>query len=292
MNDLSTSFNELVRIYPELTAEDFSKAVIDYINTDDFQIRLISSIGPPSREKLAVSKKRVQRYSYNRKNVEVEKLEFLETLVKVKNIIKEQELASPERQNTVTTAPVHGITGPYLKNQPSFLPDGFTNPIIIANFDVRSNGASSVGSIIKKNASDNLMAIKENIQKGIPLTLYSVKELIQIKELYSNNPVIIKELLALLRRDASIRNHRTGKNVIQDFEDFMHQLPTEQDTFVGTKSAPRIAKIDKLVKAVILDELDIVSENLTKDFFQKKISFKEYIEKKNRIYEDANNFWQ
>ena len=252
----------------------------------------ISSIDAPSRSKLAVSRKRVQRYSHNRKNKEVEKLEFSENLAQIKNILKEKELSLSEYQNPRIATPITGITGPYPIEEISIFPNGFANPKIMTKVINRSNETLTDASVFKLKAEENLMTIKENIQNGITLNIYSVKEIIRMKELYSDNTSMLTEILKLLRQDVLIRNQRTRKNLIQNFGDFMNEVPNLQNKIIRAKPNSRISNIDEYIRAIIINELDIASENLTIAFLENKISFEEYIKKKNMIYEDANNFWQ
>ncbi len=292
MNDPSASISELIYNYPEVSVEELSRAVIEYIGTDDFQIRLISSIDGPSRGKLAIRKKRIQRYRTSRKNMEAKRLEFSENFVNIKNAIKDHTLALRVWQSPISTIPITGvgITAPNQTSQFSLFLDGFTIPQIMTDLNTNGIDASTVVSI-KQKIYKNLMAIKGKIQNDIPLTLYSINDIIKVRNIYSDNPKMMNELLTLLRRNVSIRNDREGTNIIKNFEDFMREVPFEQDYDEKTETNSKLTKIDRYIRAIVLNELDIASENLTNDFLENKITFEEYIEKKNRIYEDGNNFW-
>ena len=110
MIESSLLLNELINDYPELPVDQLSQAVSDLIGDEEFQIRLISTMDAPSKGELALKRKRVQRFSYNRKNKEVEKLEFLESLVRIKNSLENQEVPSRVWQKNL---PAAGITEPY-----------------------------------------------------------------------------------------------------------------------------------------------------------------------------------
>ena len=287
MNDRSLLFNELMSNYPELPIEELSRAVEDFIGDEDFQISLISTIDGPSRGELAVKRLRLQRFSHGRKNREAEKLEFLENFVNIKNSIKDQELPSGELQSIL---PVSGITEPYQINQFSLFPDGFTDPTITTEFTTRRIEISTLGNI-KQKVDENIMVIKESMHTGTPLSLYAIKDVIQARDFYLGDPVIMKELLDILKEDVLNRNRRRGLNVIQNEEDFLREIPPELGETGKRKANSKLKTIDKYIRGIILDELEIASQNLTEEFFQNKISFEEYIGKKTRLYEDGNKFW-
>jgi hypothetical protein len=273
--------------YPELPIEELSRAVEEFIGDEDFLISLISNIDAPSRVELALKRIKLQRFSHGRKTREGEKLEFLENFVNIKNSIQNQELPSGVWQSTL---PVSGTTEQYQINESSLFLDGFTDPTVMSELTTRRIEISTVGNI-KQNLDENIMVIKESTHKGTPLSLYAIKDVIQARNYYSGDPVMVKELLDILKEDVANRNRRTGLNVIQNEEDFLREVPIEVSNTGKPKANSRLATIDKYIRGIILDELELASQNLTDEFFQNKISFEEYMGKKTRLYEDGNKFW-
>lgn len=284
MNEGSLLINQLMINYPEFSTEELSRSVEDLIDEEDFQISLISNMDAPSRRELAYKKLMFQRFSHSRKNREAEKLEFLENFLNIKISIQDQELPSGEFQSIPL---VSGITEPYQINQFSVFLGGFTDPTIMNELTTRRIGISTVVNI-KQKVGENIMLIKESTNAGTPLSLYAIKDIIQARDFYSGDSVVMKELIGILKEDVSNRNRRKGLNIIQNEEDFLHEIPGETGK---RKVNSKLATIDKYIRGIILDELEQASKNLTEEFFQNKIGFEDYIEKKTRLYEDANKFW-
>ena len=156
----------------------------------------------PSKGELALKRKRVQRFSYNRKNKEVEKLEFLESLVRIKNSLENQEVPSIVWQKNL---PAAGITEPYQMNKISSLLDGFTG---FSFFNNVSNGGIGNPEVrnIKQKIDEKVLAIKQSAYNGIPLSIYEIKDIAQARDFYSEDTFMMKELLDILKKDVKNRN--------------------------------------------------------------------------------------
>lgn len=291
MIESSLLLSELINNYPELPVDQLSQAVLDLIGDEEFQIRLISTMDAPSKGELALKRKRVQRFSYNRKNKEVEKLEFLESLVRIKNSLENQEVPSRVWQKNL---PAAGITEPYQMNKISSLLDGFTG---FSFFNNVSNGGIGNPEVrnIKQKIDEKVLAIKQSAYNGIPLSIYEIKDIAQARDFYSEDTFMMKELLDILKKDVKNRNRIRDSNVIkneEDEEELLAEIPMEINETNRQNTNSKFLTINKLIRGIILDELEVASRNLTEEFFQNRINFEIYIGKKTRLYDDASKIWQ
>ena len=288
MIESSLLLSELINNYPELPVDQLSQAVLDLIGDEEFQIRLISTMDAPSKGELALKRKRVQRFSYNRKNKEVEKLEFLESLVRIKNSLENQEVPSIVWQKNL---PAAGITEPYQMNKISSLLDGFTG---FSFFNNVSNGGIGNPEVrnIKQKIDEKVLAIKQSAYNGIPLSIYEIKDITQARDFYSGDTFMMKELLDILKKDVKNRNRSKGSNVIKNEEELLAEIPMEINETNRQNTNSKFLTINKLIRGIILDELEVASRNLTEEFFQNRINFEIYIGKKTRLYDDASKIWQ
>lgn len=287
MIESSLLLSELINNYPELPVDQLSQAVLDLIGDEEFQIRLISTMDAPSKGELALKRKRVQRFSYNRKNKEVEKLEFLESLVRIKNSLENQEVPSIVWQKNL---PAAGITEPYQMNKISSLLDGFTG---FSFFNNVSNGGIGNPEVrnIKQKIDEKVLAIKQSAYNGIPLSIYEIKDIAQARDFYSEDTFMMKELLDILKKDVKNRNRSKGSNVIKNEEELLAEIPMDINETNRQNTNSKFLTINKLIRGIILDELEVASRNLTEEFFQNRINFEIYIGKKTRLYDDASKFW-
>ncbi len=290
MIESSLLLSELINNYPELPVDQLSQAVLDLIGDEEFQIRLISTMDAPSKGELALKRKRVQRFSYNRKNKEVEKLEFLESLVRIKNSLENQEVPSIVWQKNL---PAAGITEPYQMNKISSLLDGFTG---FSFFNNVSNGGIGNPEVrnIKQKIDEKVLAIKQSAYNGIPLSIYEIKDIAQARDFYSEDTFMMKELLDILKKDVKNRNRIRDSNVIkneEDEEELLAEIPMDINETNRQNTNSKFLTINKLIRGIILDELEVASRNLTEEFFQNRINFEIYIGKKTRLYDDASKFW-
>ena len=290
MIESSLLLSELSNDYPELPIDQLSQAVLDLIGDEEFQIRLISTMDAPSKGELALKRKRVQRFSYNRKNKEVEKLEFLESLVRIKNSLENQEVPSRVWQKNL---PAAGITEPYQMNKISSLLDGFTGFSFFNNVSNVGIGTPEVRNI-KQKIDEKVLAIKQSAYNGIPLSIYEIKDIAQARDFYSEDTFMMKELLDILKKDVKNRNRIRDSNVIkneEDEEELLAEIPMDINETNRQNTNSKFLTINKLIRGIILDELEVASRNLTEEFFQNRIDFEIYIGKKTRLYDDASKFW-
>ena len=291
MNGLNDTVEELRDIYPEIPRDYLFRAVLDLVITDDFLFSVISNIESPSRGKLAVFKKRIERFSHSRRNKEVEKFELLENFVIIKNAFKEQIIETVMIQDTVGYVPFSTVTGSYQFEKESPFQDGFTNSNSLGN--LKNFGIDySMDRSIYRILNGKLKEIEEISKSNHPFDLFSIGKIIQIKDTSSNDLPIRNKLLNVIKKDISIRNKRSGKDIIANYEEFMKEVSLERENNTVSGSDPKLTKFSKYTEAIAFDEIDMASKTLDDKFFGKEIRFEEYIKKKNMLYEYANNLWK
>ncbi len=293
MNGPNDAINELIGIFPEFPADYLYRSILDLISTDDFLTNVISKITIPSKGDLAVRKKRIERFSYSRRNKEVEKYEFLENFISVKNALTEQAIETGTVQGTTDNPPILKVTGSYRPEKGELFKEGLTDFIYKENFR-NLDTAYSIGVPINKIMNEKLGEINRITQNNTSLDLYSLGKIVQMRCEYSNDPKVRNKLLNVIQKDVSIRNNRSvsGSNLAKNYEDFMKEVPFKQENKSANISDSKLTKFNKYAEAIVIDELNTVSEILDNEFFGNKISFEQYVKKKNKIYEYANNVWE
>jgi len=287
MNEFQELLNDFINNNPERTQQELSDALFEYVASEDFQYELINQINAPSRGEMALKNKRSQRLSYNRRETERDQLRFLNDFVNVKKTLEDQEVIEKVSQNTL---PMLNGAGLYKTNFFSFIEDGYLLYTSTSSLNLRGIGSSTPGSM-KFKIDKSLKELKAKTSNGELLSIFDIKDILVAKDYYSNDSRRIKEIIVLLKHDVNNRNVEYGRNIIQNLDDLLREVQSEPCGKSFQRTSRKLEIIDKHIRGIVLDELELASEKLTDEFFRNKISFDEYIEKKTRLYEDGNNFW-
>lgn len=287
MTELSDLVNHLVNANSNLSAEEISDALISYVFSEEFQVALIGKMASPTKVEIAVKTIRLRRMGVNRRTIEEERLRFIEDFAHVKETIEDDDLIGemPYHNKVRTDLRFYYDPNPY-----SVVMDGFplsTNIIRppvrgLENITPRSN---------KMRLDQDLQTIIELEDTESLLSVYAIKDALEATSFYLNDHSKLRTILRVMKSDISKRNEMFKRNVVQDARDFLNSVPSDKQEEKVKKQSPIQEQIYESATAIILNELDIVSEKITTNFLDGNISYEDFLTRKARIFEDANVIW-
>ncbi len=251
--------------------------ILNYIDSDEFFIELIKRIELPSKARLAREKLRLKRLSGQSRDK-------IEGNVEVQKVIMQLKDGIEEGGSTEGLLPQ--------SVQPSVL-------VYVPN-------AGKAGEIMAYNepylGSEQVKAYKETelMEKEINnivvvinrKKLISYPELTVIKEArnkYAEDKEHLKEILNILNKEIANRTKKYHKDLISYLKKVEGSVEISKAEGINQRNVQ--AKLDRNLKAIILDELNTKSDEIFSEYLDGKLEYQQYLERKEKLFKDYNLLW-